>query len=257
MTNIQNTIKIILLILIIISIQDFAFGQVEHEKVAATEAEFATNATAPVEHANVIADILDAIFYPVSKKNIDAGPVIPEINFIEKFVKNLEEGKLIYNPPENMTVNVTEYINATIGKEKSSGEPIEISPCMEVYLNGSAFHVVPTTANRQFIASDRPTTWKWDVTPKKTGNHKLDLSAYVIITMPDGGEERRALVKSKTIQVQVNPAEKKEPPNVILSLFDGPWAKIIGGLAAVLAFLITFFKEDILAWYRSRKKPPS
>jgi hypothetical protein len=32
--------------------------------------------------------------------------------------------------------------------------------------------------------------------------------AYVIIKMPDGHEEKRALVKSKTIHIQVNPLEK-------------------------------------------------
>lgn len=230
----RDAIKIILLILIAISVKDFAFGQVTHEETVPYD-EPATNATPTVDERPHIHDT--------------------ESNLIEDFVKNLEDGRLIYNPPENMILNLTESINATIEKGGSSGEPIKIAPYMEVDLNGSAFHIVSTTERRQFIASDRPTTWEWDVTPKKTGSQKIRLAAYVIIKMPDGHEEKRALVKSKTIYININPNEKEETPNYfILKLFNGPWAKPLAGLFAVLAFIITFFKDDILAWVRSRKK---
>jgi hypothetical protein len=217
--------------------------------------------------------IKDANSMPERNVTIE-GYVNPESNFIENFVKNLEEGRLIYNPPENMTVNITESINATIIKGEISGEQInliesnnitiikgeisgeqiKLAPCMEVDLTGSAFKIAPITERRQFIASDSPTIWKWDVTPRKIGNQTLDLSAYVIIKMRDGREEKRALVKSKTIHVHVNPDEKKGILSFIPELFSSPWTKPIAALSAVLAFLITFFKGYILEWIRSRKK---
>jgi hypothetical protein len=110
-----------------------------------------------------------------------------------------------------MVINKTEQINATITEKGSLGEPIKISPIMEVYLKGSAFQIDPITDSRQFIASTGPTIWKWDVIPRKTGNQTLDLLAYVVVEISEDHEERRALVKNKTIQVKINPSEIPAP----------------------------------------------
>jgi hypothetical protein len=191
---------------------------------------------------------------PIDSDHSLAGP--QDSIFIENYVKSLETGGLIYNPSTEMTINISESINATIIKGNASGEPIKVAPSMEVNLKGSAFGIVPTTESRQFIAGDCPTIWKWDVTPRKIGNQTLDLLAYVIIKMQDGHEEKRALVKSKTIHIQVNPLEKTGMVDFIPSLFDGPWAKVIAALAGVIGFLALFFKDDILAWIRSKRESP-
>jgi hypothetical protein len=190
---------------------------------------------------------------PDTAKSTDLPEYFASI-IIENFVKNLDIGGLIYNPSPEMTINISESVNATIAKGNTSGEPIRVAPYMEVNLKGSAFDIVPTTESRQFVAGDSPTIWEWDVTPRKIGNQTLDLLAYVIIKMPDGHEEKRALVKSKTIHIQVNPLEKPGTFDFIHSLFDGPWAKAIAALSGCLAFFAIYFKDDILAWIRSRRK---
>jgi hypothetical protein len=229
----QRVIKIYLLIIILIFIQFSALGQ-----------------SSPDRKENDIPII-------VANATVDIGDSRPaESIFIENCVKNLETGGLIYNPSTEMTINIGESINATIVKGNTSGEPIKVAPYMEVNLKGPGFDIVPTTESRQFIAGDSPTIWKWDVTPRKLGNQTLDLLAYVIIKMPDGHEEKRALVKSKTIKIHVNPLEKQGMFDFIPALFDGPWAKAIGALSGLLAFLVIYFKDDILAWIRSRRKLP-
>jgi len=176
-------------------------------------------------------------------------------HYIDNFINNLDSGKLIYNPPITMTFNITESINATITKESNlTGESIKVAPIMEVYLKGLAFYIDPITEARQFVASTGPTIWKWNVIPQEIGNQTLDLLAYVIIEMPDGREEKRSLVKSKTIYVQVNLQEKQTPSKIMSSFLEGPWAKVLGALSGLIAFIAVFFKEDILEWIRSKKR---
>ena len=137
-----------------------------------------------------------------------------DAKIIEDYVTNLENGRLIYNPPIEMIINKTEQINATITEEGNLGEMIKVAPIMEVYLKGSTFRIDPITESRQFIAITGPTIWKWDVIPNKIGNQTLDLLAYIIVKMPEGHEERRALVKNKTIEVNVNPLEIPSPISI-------------------------------------------
>jgi hypothetical protein len=186
------------------------------------------------------------------------GPIISDSTYIDNYVKNLDNGKLIYNPPFEMTVNTTESINATIIKGNvTGGESIKVAPYMEVNLNGPAFNIEPITESRQFIAGTDPTIWKWNVIPKKIGNQSLDLLAYVIIRMPDGHEEKRALVKDKTIYVQINPKEKQTSGAFISLLLESPWVKVLGAFSGFVAFVALFFREDILEWFRSKRRKQS
>jgi hypothetical protein len=148
-------------------------------------------------------------------------------SFIDNYIENLKEGQLIYNPPNEMIINRSKQITAIITQERGEGEKIKVSPIMEVSLYGPAFKIVNITRSRQPISSTKPTTWNWDVEPKKIGNQTLNLLAYVIVEMPDGHEESQALVKYKTIIVMVNPDEisapisiKSNPPDA-RALVDG------------------------------------
>ena len=181
--------------------------------------------------------------------------IVPDSSYIDNYVKNLDNGKLIYNPPFEMTANITESINATIIKGNvTGGESIKVAPYMEVNLNGPAFNIEPITESRQFIAGTDPTIWKWNVIPKKIGNQSLNLLAYVIIRMPDGHEEKRALVKEKTIYIQINPDEKQTSNELISSFLEGPWVKVLGAFSGFVAFVALFFREDILEWIRSKRR---
>jgi hypothetical protein len=157
------------------------------------------------------ASIHSGISLPMPPLSISSGGGGPsKSHLLNHFVESLQNGRLIYNPSNEMIINKTEQINATITEKGSMGETIKISPIMEVYLKGSAFQIDPITDSRQFIASTGPTIWKWDIVPRKIGNQTLDLLAYVIVEISDN-EERRALVKNKTIQVKINPSEIPAP----------------------------------------------
>lgn len=151
---------------------------------------------------------------PLDPRDDSMDSVIFESLFIDNYIKNLKEGQLIYNPPNEMILNRSEQITAIITQEGGEGEKIKVAPIMEVSLNGPAFKINNITRSRQPIARTRPTTWKWDVEPKRIGNQTLNLLAYVIVKMPDGHEESQALVKNKTIMVMVNPLELSAPISI-------------------------------------------
>jgi hypothetical protein len=191
---------------------------------------------------------------------------VSESDFIDNYIKSLVYGWLIFDPPKEMTVNIGKQINATITKKNISEsgetiEPIKVGPYMEVSLksfpeSNPAFDIDPITSERQFITSNDSTTWEWMVVPKKEGNQTLELLVYIIIKMPDGREEKKALTKSKVVLVYVNSIEKQGRFDFVPAFFESPWAKVYAALCGFLTFIALFFKEDILTLIRSKRAPP-
>lgn len=129
-------------------------------------------------------------FYVCRSLSIDNVSPEIEVKAIDDYIKDLPNGKVIYNPPQEMIVNITQDINASVTKENISiGTTIKVGPRMEAHLEGSAFSIIEKAEPKQFVASTGFTTWKWDVTPRKIGNRPLDLFLYVRIPLPNGEEK--------------------------------------------------------------------
>jgi len=90
----------------------------------------------------------------IEKGHESSVPIAAEQAYINDYVNKLDRGSLIFNPPKEMTVNITETINATITQERGLGEAIKVAPIMEVELKGRAFSIDPLTKMRQFVAPD-------------------------------------------------------------------------------------------------------
>lgn len=180
-------------------------------------------------------------FYECRSLSIDNVSPEMEGKVIDDYIKDLPNGKVIYNPPQEMIVNITQDINASVTKKNISiGTTIKVAPRMEAHLEGSAFSIIEKAEPKQFVASTGFTTWKWDVTPRKIGNQPLDLFLYVRIPLPNG-EEKRSLVFNKTISVKVNLIEQQ-------TILQSQIMKLLTGVLILLGYILWYFRERILSW---------
>ena len=84
-----------------------------------------------------------------------------------------------------ITRNVSENLSKETGRnEKLESRNITVTPKMKVTLKGSegAFTIDPLTDDVQSIIGQRTTTWKWSVTPQKSGKQTLILNVYLVIS---------------------------------------------------------------------------
>ena len=137
---------------------------------------------------------------------------------IEEALKQLVPGRMLFNPPEEMQVGVTERVEARIGKGstvelsaelKGRGlaqtERIQVGTFMKVRLSGGNFDVKPLSHEEQIVAESDFTQWAWNVTPLKAGSQVLSMLVTVRIKLPDDGEEAKDYpVFDKQIRVRVN-----------------------------------------------------
>lgn len=156
----------------------------------------------------------------VSIPSTGGGGAIDVAALVSAALTQLEQGRLAFNPPSEMTVGQTERVTVRIAKEagadnigvgmagvgEATVEPIKVGTFMKARLQGQGFDIQPLNNEEQIVAGDTFTEWQWDVTPREAGPHKLSLLVTVRINVPDMGEEQRDFpVKDAVVNVRVTP----------------------------------------------------
>jgi hypothetical protein len=188
-----------------------------------------------------------AVYEPTapSPPSAPEAPVDPVRDVIDNVLDNFRLGKILFNPPEEMTVNEKERIVVRITEDieedlttdlKGRGGPvtqeIKVWSHMRATIYGANFDIEPLSTDDQTLGSKGFTQWEWDVTPTKRGVHVLRLSTSVVIKDGNGNEigEKEYPVLEKEIHVKVKPVAFvlgmvneiiKEYLEVIFILFGG------------------------------------
>jgi hypothetical protein len=127
--------------------------------------------------------------------------------------QKLHESKIVFNPPANMQEQKTETIQARIsfedigpalaqgleGPGQPQEEPLKVSEIMKVTLTGDrdAFLIQKIGDEEQVVAGKQYAQWEWHVTPLKSGDQNLTLTATATIFLQGRGEKP---VYFKTLQ---------------------------------------------------------
>ncbi len=130
----------------------------------------------------------------------------------------LAAGRILYNPPQEMTVGQRERIEVRItpsmtadlaenlqGRGTPQVEQIPVSSFMKVRLTGDGFEITPLSSEEQIVVSDTYTQWSWDVVPQKAGEQRLVLIVTARIKLPGYTDEQKDLdVLERNIDVRVD-----------------------------------------------------
>lgn len=176
----------------------------------------------------------------------------------EEFQQLAEEaaGRIVWNPPQNMTKgegywievriaaeNTTKLVQDLVGKGEIQFREIDVAVGIsyEVILNGDQFNISSITPDTQRLGED-PAEWLWYVTPLEEGDHTLIL--YVFVKVGDA-ERKEKLVWPVEVNV-IEPPFHEKAKNIFIDRLEF----IIGTL-----ILGSGLMGWIISKIRSRKKP--
>jgi len=142
---------------------------------------------------------------PTVNPSPQVSPTPPDLEaMIQTEVQKLRESEIAFNPPREMQEQKTEVIEARIsfqeigsaltqgleGRGTPQVESLKVSPIMKVALIGAqdAFYIVGS-GDEQIVEGKTFAEWKWWVTPLKSGDQNLTLTATTIIFLPGRGEK--------------------------------------------------------------------
>jgi hypothetical protein len=140
---------------------------------------------------------------PTASPNASPTPESQEA-IIANEVQKLRESDIVFNPPREMQEQKPVKIEARIsfrdiGSALSEGlegpgtpesAKLKVSPIMRVTLTGdpSAFYIQGTEPE-QIVAGKQFAQWEWSVTPLKSGDQTLTLTAIAVVNIPGTGEK--------------------------------------------------------------------
>jgi hypothetical protein len=175
-------------------------------------------------------------------------PISNELSrIIERKLKELAPGQILFNPPREMKVGRSERVNASIsgnlienlqaGLEKDvlpEGEKIRLGQAVSLQLSGYNFKVESLNQAQHPSWSDGA-KWNWEVTPEKSGLHSLLLTATVRIGVVNNqAEEEKAYpLYVRAISVKYNPVYSSS------RLFKNQWYWIVGALIILGVIVLT------------------
>ncbi|MBS1813613.1 MAG: hypothetical protein JSS87_01925 [Acidobacteria bacterium] len=169
---------------------------------------------------------------------------------LDRQLQDLKRGNLAYNTPETMKTGETARVTARIGSEKvsvatlKSGLPDDgnttalstpVSTKMKMTLKSADFDITPLSSEEQFVTGDTPTTWAWDLSPKRSGKLHLHLAAIVELN----GLSKDFTAVDRDIEVKVDPL------NALSTFFQSNTVWVLGVLGAAAT--------AIWGWFRKRK----
>ncbi|MDD4448043.1 MAG: S-layer protein domain-containing protein, partial [Methanothrix sp.] len=208
---------------------------------AAAEAAPAVEAAPAAEEAPVVEEKVTSEEAPAE----EAAPVSEEKKTSGTSAQpKAKEGKLLFNPPNQMEQYQDYLVTASIAKENTTeliecfegpgeiqNKTIEIAPGLKyaAYLEGKDFGIsrVKGKESQTWGAYNRPLVWQWNVKPNVPGDHKLlTLNVYINDTEPYDMVNWPVSVKVASISHKIEN----------ISIDDWKW--LAGLIVTILVFLL-------------------
>ncbi len=120
-------------------------------------------------------------------------------------------------------------------KGKREGKIVNINKKIKAHLTGSNFDILPITPESQSMSSLRLIQWKWEITPKKPGNHQLHIDLSAFFDLNNENKNRSLKRIDKLIEVRISLFQKMQ------LLFKNNWQWL---WTTVLIPLLLWLKQN-------------
>lgn len=199
--------------------------------------ELVVEASAPVEEAAATQTAKEAMeTWPFADQLSKAAMAFNTPDMIK--LGNSADMQLIIDPTKT-----AEQIKKEIEAEGSKlGADIQVSKVVVAKVLAPDFEVIEfIEKGRQAIDFNGPTEWRWTITPKKIGEHKVNVTVSAVIEIDGDRAERLIKVFDREIAVTVTPAE------AVKFFFSKNWEWFWS--AIVLPFFVWMWKQ-----YKKKKR---
>lgn len=179
-------------------------------------------------------------------------PIIPGA---DKMVEEMK-ANIAFNAPDEMYLQETRAIQLILDPVRSMeevkamveeegevlGAEIDITPRMSASLKGDGFKITPITPEIQAVLTNKPTEWRWDITPQVKKSSTLSLYLTVNMLMNVQGAETSRAVQSFRHEIRVNVTPQDWLDRVVDAL-SGEWKWLLG----------TIFIPLFVWWFKQRQ----
>lgn len=178
-----------------------------------------------------------------------------------QWIKALKDGKIEYNIPPLMKLNVTSVVTVVIHGFEGTGQNVlpdgknatlKVSPYMQMQLtaaNPDEFEITPQTKAILPVPIDSSATWTWNVKPKQPAtNQNLTIEAFTVDD--EAGENPQELFPSYSATVSVT----------VLGFWEWLWQEFWNDPAATIKYVLPggagfTAAAALIVWWWKRRHP--
>lgn len=169
----------------------------------------------------------------------------------DEVAKQLFTASMAFTAPDNAnikeTVKAQLLINPTADldalekqlsvKGNKSSQRIKVSKIIIANISAPNFEVDNVTPEEQAITQDDTTEWLWNLTPKSTGLHTVDLSVTAVVKVDNDSTTHHIRTFTKSVKIEITPKQ------VMSNWFDKYWQ-----------WSFTTLILPLVLWYYKKKK---
>lgn len=174
---------------------------------------------------------------------------------VDKMAEEMK-ANIAFNAPDEMYLQETKAIQLVLDPVRTLEEvrsmveeegevlsaEIDITPRMSASLKGEGFKISPITPEIQAVLTNKPTEWRWDITPQVRKSSTLSLYLTVNMIMNVQGAETSRAVESFRHEIRVNVTPQDWLDRIVDAL-SGEWKWLLG----------TIFIPLFVWWFKQRQ----
>jgi len=133
----------------------------------------------------------------------------------DQVLEQLSSAAIAFNVPEGVNVAEKFRVQVVIDPSKQVGEvvisqkgtivssKIQVSKIVTVKLIAPAFTVIALGSEEQAISDTAPTTWEWDLSPTKPGNHEIRITVDALVKVDELSANRHIKTFDQSIFINI------------------------------------------------------
>ncbi len=157
---------------------------------------------------------------PEPEPDSSSGP--DPLHGVDELLKQMDFGAIAFNAPGEMNIKDSHQIQLILSLNEAAdnlkkaiteegekiGAHIQVSDRMEARLSGYMFQITAVTPETQAVSKSHRTEWKWEIHPKKQGQHRLHLTLTALIDIDGNNTPRAIRTFSEVIEVNVTTTQQ-------------------------------------------------
>jgi hypothetical protein len=165
---------------------------------------------------------------------------------VDQALRDLPLGSVAFNTPRSLATGQTAEIHLLVSVRRSIGElkaaiteaglkegaRVRLSDQMVADLTGLGFQIEPETEEQQAVSTERPTEWRWQIAPTRTGTLHLHLTLSAVILTPTGSRFYTIRTFERTLNIKVTWSHR------LTSFVSGNWQWLWTAILVPLALIL-------------------
>jgi hypothetical protein len=116
--------------------------------------------------------------------------------------------RVVLDPTKSVEALKDELFSLRKGDELTGGAVVQVTKIVRADLVAPGLKITAVTPAEQFVPTDSPTEWRWDIEADKPGKYEVKITLVASIVIDGRPTNRLLRVHEETVTIEITPAQQ-------------------------------------------------